>query len=167
MKTKILIACTLTALVGSPASLEAQRSSTLAPFVGTWLLQAADVVHPDGRRESDYGAPPKGLLMIDAGGRYSLQIIRQDRPHFASGDRAKGTPQEYAAAVTGTSTHFGTISVDRSAHVLTFTAEAASFPNQDGTTQRRSYELHGPVLSYKVAPRPNGDVPISIWRKAG
>jgi hypothetical protein len=134
-------------------------------LVGTWTLQAADVVHPDGRREPDYGSAPKGLFMVDAQGHYSLQIIRSDRPRFASGDRAKGTPEEYSAAVQGTSTHFGTVSADPAAHVLVFQIEAASFPNQDGTTQKRAYELNGNVLSYKVAARPNGDVPISIWRR--
>jgi lipocalin-like protein len=134
-------------------------------LVGTWTLQAADVVHPDGRREQDYGSAPKGLFMIDARGRYSLQIFRSDRPHFVSGDRAKGTSEEYSAAVQGTSTHIGTVSVDAANHVLTFHIDAASFPNQDGTTQKRAYELEDDVLSYRVAPRPNGDVPISIWRR--
>ena len=136
----------------------------LAPLVGTWTLASADVVHPDGRRERDYGSAPMGLLMIDAKGRYSLQIFRSDRPRFASGDKAKGTAAEYSAAVKGTSTHYGTVSVDPVAHILTFRIEAASFPNEDGTVQKRAYELTGDLLSYKVAPRPNGDVPISTWR---
>lgn len=132
---------------------------------GTWTLQAADVIHADGRKAQDYGASPKGLLMIDAQGRYSLQIFRADRPRFASGDRAKGTPQEYEAAVLGTSTHIGTVTVDPAAHTLTFHIDAGSFPNQDGTVQKRTYKLTGDVLSYKVAPRPNGDVPVSVWRR--
>jgi hypothetical protein len=155
-----LLACVCAASGGAEPPRDA-----LAVLVGTWTLQAADVVHPDGRRERDYGSAPRGLFMVDAQGHYSLQIFRSDRPRFASGDRAKGTPEEYSAAVQGTSTHFGTVSVDSVAHVLSFQIEAASFPNQDGTTQRRAYELEGDVLSYKVAPRPNGDVPISIWRR--
>jgi hypothetical protein len=27
--------------------------------------------------------------------------------------------------------------------------------------------LHGDTLSYRVPPRPNGDVPISVWRRIG
>ena len=41
-------------------------------LVGTWTLVAADVQHPDGSRARDYGAAPKGLLLIDAQGHYSL-----------------------------------------------------------------------------------------------
>jgi Lipocalin-like domain len=134
-------------------------------LAGAWVLVAADVVHPDGTRAHDYGEAPKGLLMVDPDGRYSLQIFRSERPKFASGDRAKGTPAEYEAAVLGSSTHFGTLTVDPAAHTLVFKVEAASFPNQDGTVQKRSYELKGDELSYRVAPRPNGDVPISVWRR--
>jgi hypothetical protein len=141
------------------------RAEPAPDLAGTWELVAADVIHPDGARERDYGSAPRGLLMIDTRGRYSLQIFKSERPRFASGDRATGTPAEYAAAVLGSSTHFGTLAVDAAAHALVFRVEAASFPNQDGTVQRRAYELAGDELSYRVAPRPNGDVPISVWRR--
>jgi hypothetical protein len=165
MKTVSAFAAGVLACVCAGSGWADSPRDALAELVGTWTLQAADVVHPDGRREHDYGSAPRGLFMVDAQGHYSLQIFRSDRPHFASGDRAKGTSEEYSAAVLGTSTHFGTVSVDSATHVLTFQIEAASFPNQDGTTQKRAYELKDDVLSYKVAPRPNGDVPISIWRR--
>jgi hypothetical protein len=156
---------------GAVACLSASGAQAKPPrnvpawLVGTWTLAGADVVHPDGRRERDYGSAPKGLFMVDAQGHYSLQIFRNDRPRFASGDKAKGTSEEYSATVKGTSTHYGTVSVNPQAHVLTFRIEEASFPNEDGTVQKRAYKLTGNLLSYKVAPRPNGDVPISIWRR--
>jgi hypothetical protein len=165
MKTISALAAGVLACVCAGSGRADPPRDALAVLVGTWTLQAADVVHPDGRREHDYGSAPRGLLMVDAQGHYSLQIFRSDRPQFASGDRAKGTCKEYSVAVQGTSTHFGTVSIDSVAHVLTFRIEAASFPNQDGTTQKRAYELKDDVLSYKVAPRPNGDIPISIWRR--
>lgn len=165
MKTVSALAASLVACLYTSSGQAEPPSNALAVLVGTWTLQAADVVHPDGRREHDYGSAPRGLFIVDAQGHYSLQIFRSDRPQFASGDRAKGTPKEYSAAVQGTSTHFGTVSVDPTAHVLTFQIEAASFPNQDGTTQKRAYEIKDDLLSYKVAPRPNGDIPISIWRR--
>ena len=141
------------------------QSDPAPQLAGTWVLIAADVLHPNGAREHDYGSAPQGLLMIDPQGRYSLQIFRSERPKFASGDRAQGTPAEYEASVLGSSTHFGTLALDPSAHTLTFRIEAASFPNQDGSVQRRTYELSGEELSYRVAARPNGDVPISVWRR--
>lgn len=132
---------------------------------GTWTLVAADVEHPDGTRGRDYGAAPSGLLMIDDRGRYSLQIFKSERERFASGDKASGTPTEYRDAVMGSSTHFGAITVDSGNHAIVFHIQHASFPNWEGTQQTRSYQLRDGELSYQVTPRPNGDVPISIWKR--
>jgi len=143
----------------------ADKSQDTESLVGTWTLIAADVLRPNGTRTRDYGEAPKGLLIIDSSGRYSLQIFDSSRPRFAAGDRAKGTPQEYRAAIMGSSTHFGTISVDASKHVFILNVEGASYPNQEGAPQKRAYELDGDELSYKVAPRPDGSIPISVWRR--
>lgn len=149
-----------------------QTSVTLAApppdapkLAGTWTLVAADVMHPDGSRASDFGSSPKGLLLIDSQGHYSLQIFSSERPHFSTGDKAKGSDAEYKAAVMGSSTHFGTVSVDSKSGELVFHLEGASYPNWEGQEQRRHYELKDNVLSYRVPPRPNGDVPISVWRR--
>ncbi|MEI7037190.1 lipocalin-like domain-containing protein [Fulvimonas yonginensis] len=135
------------------------------PLAGTWNLVAADVQHPDGSRTRDYGAAPRGRLMIDRQGRYSLQIFRTDRPRFAGGDKAKGSAEEYRAAAMGSSTHFGTIRIDPARHLLVFHIEGASFPNWEGQQQSRRYEWQGDVLSYRVPPRPDGNVPITVWRR--
>jgi Lipocalin-like domain len=134
-------------------------------LTGAWTLVAADVIHPDGSRTHDYGDNPKGLLLIDADGHYSLQIYNADRPKFASGDKFKGTAAEYSAAVLGASNHFGTIIVDPSAHTFTLSIESSSYPNQEGTQQKRAYVLKDAELSYRVPARPDGTVPQSIWRR--
>lgn len=156
----LMSACMLSsasALAGSPVD--------ASPFAGTWTLVAADVQHPDGSRASDFGAHPKGLLLVDKQGRYSLQIFKAERPAFHAGDKAHGTPDEYESAVMGSSTHYGTLSVDTDQHVIVFHIQGASYPNWEGQDQQRSYELKGQTLSYRVAPRPNGDVPISVWQR--
>jgi hypothetical protein len=48
-----------------------------------------------------------------------------------------------------------------------FHIEGASFPNWEGQQQRRSFELRGDTLSYRVPPRPDGNVPVSVWRRMG
>jgi lipocalin-like protein len=148
--------------VGAVASARADGPS---PLAGTWTLVAADVVRPDGTRAHDYGESPKGLLMIDAQGRYSLQIYASERPRFASGKKDAGTAAEYQAALLGCSTHFGTLAVDAAGRVMTVHLQASSYPNQEGTEQRREFVLEGDELSYRVPARPDGGVPLSVWRR--
>lgn len=137
--------------------------AALPDLAGTWTLVAADVQRPDGSIERDYGAAPRGRLAIDAQGRYTLQIFKAERPRFASADKAAGTSEEFRAAVLGSSTHYGTVALEDGQ--LVFRIEAASFPNWEGTVQRRSFELHGDELRYRVPARPDGGIPISVWRR--
>jgi hypothetical protein len=156
----LFLTSALSSSVASAANITAVTS-----LAGTWKLLAADVQHRDGSRTSDYGAAPEGLLVIDAQGHYSLQIFKSERPRFASADKQAGTPAEYRAAVMGSSTHFGTVSVGQDGSTLTFHIERASFPNWEGADQQRRFELKDDQLSYRVVPRPNGDVPISVWQR--
>ena len=73
----------------------AQSSS----IVGTWGLTAAYKILPDGARASDYGDNPHGLVIFTSDGHYSVQIYRAERLKFASGDKFKGTAEEYKEAV--------------------------------------------------------------------
>jgi hypothetical protein len=147
------------------ASMIPGDASAAPSLAGTWTLVAADVQHPDGTIGRDFGADPKGLLLIDMHGNYSLQIFRSERPRFASNDKATGTPDEFREAVLGSSTHYGTLTVDPAKHKLAFHIINASYPNWAGQTQTRSYQLKDGELSYRVPPRANGDIPISVWRR--
>jgi hypothetical protein len=162
-----VLACLLPGLAWSSGLKKMTESPDNVSLAGTWTLVAADVLHPDGSRSHDYGKAPKGLLLVDRAGHYSLQIFRTDRPRFANPAKASASAQEYRAAVMGSSTHYGTLAVKPDQHQLVFHIEAASFPNWEGQQQTRAFELHGDTLSYRVPPRPNGDVPVSVWRRAG
>jgi hypothetical protein len=147
-------------LIG-PLAASAQTSD----IVGTWVLSKAEKLLPDGTRISDYGEDPHGLVVFTADGHYSVQIYRADRLKFSSGDKLKGTPEEYKEASLTTSVHFGRYTMDSAKHTITFHIDRSSFPNQDDTTQVRPYEMTGDELSWKVAPRPDGSVPITILRR--
>jgi hypothetical protein len=170
MKVRTARTHNVLAMLFATGSLWASSAFAASPpevssLAGSWTLVAADVQHPDGSRAPDFGAKPTGLLLIDRQGHYSLQIFKSERPKFGSGDKAKGTESEYKAAVMGSSTHFGTLSIEPGDGVLVFHIEGASFPNWEGQAQSRHYELKDNVLSYRVTPRPNGDVPISVWQR--
>src|SRR3954453_3201562 len=56
-------------------SLAAQQQ-TRDQMAGTWALVSVDTVGADGARKPTYGPDPKGLLILDGSGHYSLQIRR-------------------------------------------------------------------------------------------
>ena len=134
-------------------------------IVGTWALIGAEKLLPDGRRVPDYGPNPHGLAIFTADGYYSVQIYRAERLKFSSGDKFKGTPEEDKEASLSTSVHFGRYSVDPVKHVIIFRIDRSSVPNQDDTTAVRAYEMKGDELSWKVAPRADGSVPITTLRR--
>ena len=147
-------------LMGSLAA-----SAQTPNIVGTWALTKAEKLLPNGTRISDYGENPHGLVIFTADGYYSVQIYRADRLKFSSGDKLKGTPEEYKGASLSTSVHFGRYTIDPAKHTITFRIDRSSFPNQDDTTQVRPYEMNGDELSWKVSPRPDGSIPITILRR--
>jgi hypothetical protein len=136
-------------------------------LAGTWVMDSAFEILANGARVTNYGEHPAGLLMIDAAGRYSLQIFRPTRPHFATGDKTRGTAEEYREAVLGSSTHFGRVRIE--AGKLVFDVEAASYPNWEGRQQVRDYTYADGLLHYQVpaSASGNGTVAHSVWRKVG
>ena len=134
---------------------------------GTWTLQSAYEIHADGTRTTNYGEHASGLLMVDHAGRYSLQIFRPDRPKFAAADKTRGTPDEYRAAVLGSSTHTGHIAVDVAQKKLIFSIDTASYPNWEGTQQVREFSYEHGTLSYAVpaSASGNGTIAYSVWRR--
>jgi len=136
---------------------------------GTWVMEQAYEIRANGTRTTNYGERPSGLMMIDAAGRYSIQIFRPGRPNFASGVKTEGKPEEFREAVLGSSTHFGHVRMDAAKHQLLFDVEAASFPNWEGKRQVRDYTYAGGVLTYAVpaSAAGNGTIAYSVWRKDG
>lgn len=165
MKIRSLTAAALAACAFGVAS--SAQASDLASLEGTWVMDSAYEILRDGSRVTNYGEHPRGLLIVDSIGRYSMQIFRVDRPAFASGDKARGAPDEYRQAVVGSSTHFGAVSLDPVRHQLVFEIEAASFPNWEGRRQIRDYTFKDGLLSYAVpaSASTSGIVAHSVWRR--
>jgi hypothetical protein len=152
-------------MAGGIASVQADG---LASLEGSWVMEQAYEIRTDGTRTTNYGEHPNGLLIIDHTGRYNLQIFKIDRPLFASGDKARGTLDEYSAASIGSSTHFGRLTIDQAKHQLIFDVEGASFPNWEGKRQVRDFTYENGLLSYAVPASASGSgtIAYSIWRRA-
>jgi hypothetical protein len=137
------------------------------PLVGTWTIVSIDDVRPDGSKRAIFGSSLEGVLIFDAGGRYSLQLCESDRPKFAANDRTKGTPEENQAAVKGCNPHWGRYSVSLGDKTISFKIDHALFKNWEGTEQKRSFTLVGDELTYSIPnPSENGVNPVVVWKRA-
>lgn len=151
-------------LLGSGTTVNA-RPPKHHSLAGTWTLVAADKELPDGTRVRDqYGDHPKGRLMIDAKGRYSVEIYRPELQNFDANE-TEPTPAEYRDAMEAASVHFGAITVDWTKHVLRMAVDGALFPNLRGAVQLRPFDYDGQVLSYRLPRNAEGIVRISVWRR--
>ncbi len=113
-----------------------------------------------------YGPNARGRMMLGADGRYSIVLARATLPKFASNSRIKGTADEYKGVVEGSIAHYGTYTVDDGGKAITFNIEVSTFPNFDGTSQKRPFKVAGDLLTYTVttasAPGPAADV---VWKR--
>jgi len=135
------------------------------PLIGSWRLIAADKILPDGSQVTDYGTNPHGIAIFTAAGNYAVEIYRDKRMKFASVDREKITLEEFREALFSTSCHFGTYAIDANKGTITFNIDRASFPNLDQTSQVRPYTLKGDTLTWRVPARPDGSIPISVFKR--
>ena len=152
-----------------PGGASAQQKSIKDQLVGTWTLLLDDNIKDDGSHVPAFGPNPEGTVIFTADGHYSLQISRYGRPAFASKDRMTGTADENKAVVQGIISHFGTYTVDEAGKTFTFRIAASSFPNWDGTAQKRPITaITDEVLTYNnPTPSVSGYVRAEVaWKKA-
>jgi len=140
-------------------------AQTTKDLAGTWTLVSV-VTEQDGNKTDTFGPHPKGILMVDANGRYVIAIARAGLPKVASNNRTTATPEENKAIVGGSITHFGAIAVNAADKTITFKIETATFPNWDGTEQKRAFTVTGDELTYTVPAASGGGIATTVWKRA-
>ena len=140
-------------------------AQTTKDLVGTWTL-VSNVTEQGGNKTDPFGPNPKGILTVDANGRYVIAITRAGLPKVASNNRTTGTPEENKAIVAGSIAHFGTMSVNEADKAITFKIETATFPNWNGTEQKRPFTVTGDELTYTVAAASGGGTATVVWKRA-
>jgi hypothetical protein len=134
-----------------------QQAPSPKQLVGTWTL-----VSESG---GIWGANPKSLLVFTDNGRYSLAIMRNDRAKFTSNNRMQGTPEENKATVQGTLAHFGRYTVNPDG-TFSFVVEGSTFPNWNGTEQKRPVTVSADELKYTTAAPSGGGAPTTlVWKR--
>ena len=107
-------------------------------IVGSWSLLIDDAVKVDGTHTPNFGPNPEGIAIFSADGHFAVTITRVGRPKFASNSRQTGTADENKAAMAGANAFFGTYTVDEPSKTLTMRVSGATYPNLEGTTQKRT-----------------------------
>src|SRR3954451_14508592 len=126
-----------------------------ANLVGTWTPVSVEA----------FGPNPKGLLIFEPGGRFSLQLMRSELPKLASNKRDAGTAEENKTIVGGSIAYYGTYSI--TGNDLTLHVEACTFPNWTGTDQKRTnVSITGDELKYtNPSPSVGGNPAVLIWKR--
>ena len=152
-------------LLGVVLSASTVCAQTVKDLAGTWTI-VSNVNEQDGKKTDTFGPHPTGSLIVDANGRYILVIARADLPKVASNNRTTATPEENKAIVQGSITHFGTISVNAADKTMTFKIETSTFPNSDGTEQKRPFTVTGDELKLTVPAASGGGTSTAVWKRA-
>jgi hypothetical protein len=133
----------IAALTGDAFS---QQKSLKEQLLGAWHLISIDYVRADGSRSTTFGDNPKGIAFFDSGGHYIITVMRSDRAKYAVNDRMQGTADENKATAQGTITYFGTYAVSEPDRTISIDVIGSSFPNWNGTNQKRIFTVSGDEL---------------------
>ena len=138
-------------------------------FVGVWDLVSFETHLSDGRVIAPLGEDAAGRVIYDADGRMSVQIMRRDRPVFASGDILNGESEEVRAAFEGDIAYSGTYEVQEDDARVLHRVEASLFPNWIGGEQVRHFEFPGGRLKLTTPPLvyAGGETTsVLVWERA-
>ena len=88
----------------------------------------------------------KASLFFNAGGHYSITVVRLDRAKYAINNFTEGTAEENKATAQGTMTYFGTYTVSEADRYIAIHIDGSSFPNWNGADQKRIVTITGDQL---------------------
>ena len=131
-----LFAVAALGLVVGPTGAVSQQRTLKEQLVGAWTLVSIIATDKAGGKSDRRGPNPKGLLIFEASGHYSILTSRSDLTNFKIDNVNQGTAEEYKAAMMGMIANVGTWSVDEATKTITTNVEAGTFP-QPGTAIRR------------------------------
>jgi len=121
------------AIADSAGAQEMKEKTVKEQIVGTWWVVSA-VNEMGGKKSESFGSAPKGQFIFTADGHFSTNI--------RFGNRMTGTPEENKEAVAGNISNFGSYAINSDGSI-TLEIIGSSFPNRDGTKQKRLAEIKG------------------------
>jgi hypothetical protein len=132
-------------------------------LIGTWTLEAFEVVAGDGTVTTPFGDRPLGRIMYGADGTMSAMLCAQDRPAF--GARAgEVSDAQWADAARMFVAYAGTWTTD--GDQVHHDVAVALIPDWIGTTMHRTIGERDGRLTLTVEPRtPGGRAQRLVWAR--
>jgi hypothetical protein len=150
-----------------PGSALAQQKPLKDQVSGVWTLVSLEQAAPNGTNKREpLGANPRGILILDTGGRYALVLTKADAQKFKSGNRLEATTEEYAAWAQGTAAQFGSWSIDETNKTLVQQVEGALNPNNGGSEKKATVSLVGNELKVTDPTTATGESRVTVYRRA-
>ena len=137
-------------------------------LIGTWRLVSYEAHDAQGKISDPLGKNLLGLLCYTKDGFMSLQVMREGRPGYSSGDIHVSLMEEMAAAADGYVAYAGRFSVDEAAGTVTHHVQLSLSPTWVGTDQTRTVALRAGHLCLKGGlVKINGTLqaPQTVWEK--
>jgi hypothetical protein len=146
----------------------AQQKTLKEQLAGAWTLVSNETFGKDGTKRQDFGANPKGILILDASGRYTAAQMRSDRPKFkTSANLRLDTPAaEYGEAARAFAVNFGTWSVNEADKSLMRHYDGALIPNNEGLDTKVSVSLAGDELKLSGNSPLTGERTDAVFKRA-
>ena len=121
-------------------------------MVGAWELISFTIQKANGEVIYPFGKNARGSIIYTDSGRFSAQVMRPDRPKFASGDQMKGTAEEIKANYEGFVSYYKSYEFDSENDIVIHHVEGSLFPNWEGQDLKRFFELSGNQLKLNTPP---------------
>ena len=132
-------------------------------LIGTWTLEAFEVVAGDGTVTTPFGDNPVGRIMYGADGTMSAMLGAPDRPAFG-GRAGEATDAAWAGAAKQFVAYAGAWA--REGDVVRHDVAIALIPDWIGTTMERAIGERDGRLTLTVEPRtPGGRAQRLVWAR--
>ncbi len=117
-------------------------SCELHAIIGTWALVATEWQRADGRHANPFGDGAVGILIYDAAGYMSAQVMRADRATAA----VAGIDTAMTTATPGYIAYFGTYEVDATAALIMHDVIGSAFPGWVANAHGRNFVVTSDTL---------------------
>ncbi|MBT8358139.1 MAG: lipocalin-like domain-containing protein [Deltaproteobacteria bacterium] len=148
--------------------MEQSFSQALVPIIGAWKLISFEIQMADSEVSYPFGENAQGSIIYTETGLVSAQVMLPGRPLFASGDMMQGTTEEIEANYKGFISYYGPYEFDSENGFVVHHVEGSLFPNWEGQTQKRFYELSNNRLKLTTPPTLYGGgefVGVLLWER--